>query len=75
MTAETPYNPTIAALIRAGRVLVAAALAAVIVAVPQAVDIFHLDPAYNAAIILAITSALNGLGKYLRDTKDATTVV
>lgn len=72
---ESDYSPFLAALIRAGRVLAAAALSAVIVAVPQAVGIFGLAPEYNAALILALTSILNGLGKYLRDTKDVRTVV
>jgi len=69
------YSPAIAALVRAGRVLVAAAISAVIVALPQAVDLFHLDPAYTAALITAGTAVLNALGKFFRDTQDATTVV
>jgi len=72
---ESDYNPVLAAFIRAGRVLAAAALSAVIVAVPQAVGLFQLDPAYSTAIITGLTALLNGLGKYLRDTQESTTVV
>lgn len=72
---ETAPSPLVAALIRAGRVLAAAALSAVIVAVPQAVGLFQLDPAYSTAIITGLTALLNGLGKFLRDKNDATTVV
>lgn len=75
MDSTYTYSPIAAAFVRAGRVLVAAAISALIVALPQAVGIFELPTEYNAAIILAGTSILNGIGKYFRDTKDTTTVV
>lgn len=72
---ENQPSPLVAAAIRAGRVLIAAAIAAVIVAVSQAVGMFNLDPAYSTAAITALTALLNGLGKFFRDSSDATTVV
>ena len=65
----------IAGLIRAGRVLLAAAISAAVVAIPQAVGEFHLPAEVNGTLIFLLTAALNGVGKLLRDAKDVPTGV
>ena len=59
-------SPLQQAFLRAGRTLAAAAISALIVALPQAVGVFALDAAYTTAAIVALTSILNGIGKYIR---------
>lgn len=55
------------AVVRAGRTLVAGLIASAITLLPQTLDVFHLDPTYSGAIILGLTTLLNGLGKALRE--------
>jgi MFS superfamily sulfate permease-like transporter len=60
-------NPALyQALLRAARTLAAAAIAAVIVALPQAVGFFNLDASISAVAIAVIAGFLNGLGKLIR---------
>lgn len=54
------------AFVRAGRTLGAALIATAITTLPQAVGIFELKPEYTGAVILAITTGLNFLGKLIR---------